>query len=59
MRQLLSSSFLPSPATWVAKAERSRVQGQPGLHSEFKAHLGYIVRLFVLKKSQINRNSIE
>jgi hypothetical protein len=39
-----------NPNTWEAEAEGLRVQGQPGLHSEFKACLGYMVRPCLQRK---------
>jgi hypothetical protein len=32
-----------NPSTQEAEARGLRLHGQPGLHSEFKANLGYIV----------------
>jgi hypothetical protein len=31
----------------------SQVQGQPGLHGEFQANLGYIVRPYFKKKIKV------
>jgi hypothetical protein len=35
------------PSTWEADAGRLQVQNQPALHNEFKAILGYIVKLYL------------
>jgi hypothetical protein len=43
-----------SPSTQEAEAGGSEIQGQPGLHSKFKANLNYLVRSWL--KTNNNKN---
>jgi hypothetical protein len=53
------------PALWRLR-EEDCIRGQPGLHSEFQARLGYIMRPYLKKKKKMlfksqndNRNNQE
>jgi hypothetical protein len=43
-------AYTCNPSTWEARAGGSKVQSQPGLHSKFKASLGYVVGPYLIKK---------
>jgi hypothetical protein len=40
-----------NPSTQEDEAGESQIQGQAGLHSKFKANLGYVARLSQKRKS--------
>jgi hypothetical protein len=40
----------------IGEAEVSLIQGQPGLHGEFKDSLGYLERLCLKKTNKIKKN---
>jgi hypothetical protein len=41
-----------NPSTWESEARGSQVQGQHGVHGEFKANLGYTARPSQKKKKE-------
>lgn len=42
IKNVIENQYTCNPALWIVEAERSRVQDQPLLHSEFKVCLAYM-----------------